>query len=114
MGVRQENRINGRIWREGNERSRELLFREAMTLSMTLSRSPRQILEEPKSPIAERHIIRSWMRRNVGEYQNETELVEGANCALKLPVNCMDDETHWVWDIAFSIFNSHNRFANKG
>ena len=110
MGVAQENRINGRLWREGNERGKELLSREAMTIS----RSPRQTLEEPKSPIAERYAIRAWMRRNAGEYQNETELVEGANCALKLPINCMDDETHWVWDIAFSIFNGHNRFANNG
>lgn len=110
MGVAQENRINGRLWREGNERGKVLRLHEAMTIS----RSPRQILEEPKSPIAEMHTVRSWMRRNVSEYQNETELVEGANCALKLPVNCMDDETHRVWDIAFSIFNSHNPFGNKG
>ena len=51
-----------------------------------------------------RQQVRSWMRRNVEDYDCSTKLAEAANVVFDLPMGAMDDETHWVWSEALSSF----------
>ena len=44
--------------------------------------------------------ILNWMYANRHEYDSATKLVEDTNIIFGLPDEWMDDETHWVWDIA--------------
>ena len=99
VSVKQENRINNRIRRSLDLANRLKHEHEAMMIP----RKPRQAVVPIVSDIATRGQIAAWMLRNVSDYSNETELVEGANCALKLPIGCMDDATHWIWDVAANI-----------
>lgn len=99
VSVKQENRINNRIRKSLDLANRLKYEREAMMVP----RKPRQVLASIVSDIATRGQISAWMLRNASDYSNETELVEGANCALKLPIGCMDDATHWIWDVAVNI-----------
>jgi len=99
MSVQQDNRITNRIRKALDLSNRIRNEREAMMLP----RAPRPVLAPIVSDIATRGQIAAWMLRNVADYSNETELVEGANCVLKLPHGCMDDATHWIWDVAVNI-----------
>ena len=98
MSVKQEHRNSARLAREAKDRNACYRQREAMRLI----RSPRPpVICQAPSDVATRSNISSWMRINADQYANATELAEGANCALKLPSGCMDDETHWIWDLAY-------------
>lgn len=97
--VKQEHRNNVRIARDAKAINDYLGQREAMRLV----RKDRPVLAPLVSDIATRGQVAAWMLRNIADYTNETQLVEGANCALKLPIGCMDDETHWIWDVAVNI-----------
>ena len=95
--VKQENRWARAVketldHREDMRRQQEAAF---------MVRAPRQAPANPLNNHS-RMQVRSWMRRNASEYEGATQLAEAANCALRLPFGAMDDETHWVWDEAFS------------
>lgn len=107
MSVQQDNRITNRIRKDLDLADRLKVQREAMMLP----RKPRQVLAPIVRDTATRGQIAAWMLRNVADYANETALVEGANCALKLPTGCMDDETHWIWDVAANITDRANDLA---
>ena len=50
--------------------------------------------------------VRRWMQLHCNEYESATQLAE--NCAYYFdPENSyeswLDDETHWIWDIAIDV-----------
>lgn len=58
----------------------------------------------------------SWMRRNYQECDNATQLAE--NCAYYFdPDNSyeawLDDDTHWIWDIAAEFFMERSSDVEK-
>ena len=54
----------------------------------------------PLKPAAEKRSVIRWMRLHATEYDVATQLVEGANAALDLPKEWLDDDAHWIWDEA--------------
>lgn len=47
--------------------------------------------------------VRSWMRANFVEGFSATKLAEAAVSELSLPDSYLDDETHWIWEIALDV-----------
>lgn len=93
--VKQENR-----WRKLlHGRASEAEARNIQAEAATMQRKPRLAPVAP-APEPSRKQVRSWMRENADEYETATELAEGANAALRLPQNYLDDSEHWVWDEA--------------
>lgn len=99
MSVRQEHRYQKLVIEEGRVKTDlQRLFEAAY-----MERKPMKP-SIPPAPYSTRREVRRWMRMNIEDYENETELAEGANAALNLPDNALDDETHWIWDEAFLAF----------
>lgn len=97
MGVAQENRCKRRLIEQGNAVTDARRIIEAATMV----RKPRLPVAPPAAiTLPSRRAVRSWMRNNAAEYETATALAEGANAALDLPQNWLDDEAHWVWDEA--------------
>ena len=40
------------------------------------------------------------MQANASDYETATELAEAAAANFKLAGDPLDDETHWIWDLA--------------
>lgn len=98
MSVKQENR-----WKKYlHEKNKEIERKEHDALALAIIRPAREPLATAKSTTATKAQVRSWMRRAVDddEYDDCTSLAEGANAALELPPEAMDDPDHWVWEEA--------------
>ena len=97
MSARSEARWKARGQAENNERNALI----GMIEGTALTRKPRAAIQaSPRNH--NRAYVRQWMNANANEYESATELAEAANAALRLPVNCLDDETHWIWDEALN------------
>jgi hypothetical protein len=99
MGAAQENRYKKLVYSQSqaiNDKQREI---EAAFMD----RKPRQPVI-PIKPNANRKQVRSWMRKNIEDYDDMTALAESANAALDIADNALDDETHWIWDEAYAAF----------
>ena len=95
MGVRSEQRWVARCIREHQavtDKQREL---EALRLP----RKPRKAPLPPPALPSQRE-VRAWMRRNVEPDEGPTVLAQCAASELGLPVEWLDDGTHWIWDEA--------------
>lgn len=95
--ARKENRWRKTLYAANttlNDRQREL---EAAFMV----RAARPAPMPPPGPHTRRE-VRRWMRANAADYETATALAEAANAALRLPVEAMDDGSHWVWDEALS------------
>jgi hypothetical protein len=95
MSVRQENRYKKLIISQG----REITDRQREIEAAFMVRTPRKSIMPP-TPYACRRDVRAWMRNNAEHYETATEIVEAANIIFRLPDDCLDDETHWIWDDA--------------
>lgn len=97
MSARSEARWKKRVQAENNERDALIGMIEAAALT----RTPRAAI--PALPRNHnRAYVRQWMNANANEYTSATELAEAANAALRLPADCLDDETHWIWEEALN------------
>lgn len=97
MSVQSEQRWKRRGQRENNEQA----ALAGMIAGLGLPRSPRVVVATTTRNHT-RAYVRQWMTAHAAEYDGGcTSLAEGANAALRLPVDCLDDETHWIWDEAF-------------
>lgn len=96
MGVAHEDRIKHMT--QGANDEADKLRREIEAAFMP--RPARLQVVPVQNVVASRRQVRSWMRRNVHDYENATFLAEAANVEFELPGNGLDDETHWVWDEA--------------
>lgn len=101
MPVGTYNRFSSNIRRANDEISSI----ERQKESMRMVRGDRKEVVVEKG--IERHHVRKWMRDNVADYDNETELVEGLMCSMNIPEKWLKDETHWIWDIAVSVVRCH-------
>lgn len=99
MGAAAESRWRRLIRKESDDRNRVLRELEAAHMDRSSFRAP----AAPARQLAPtKAIVRRWMDANRDEYETATQLVEAANAALPLPAEFLDDETHWVWDLAIS------------
>ena len=96
MSVQSEQRWKRRGQRENNEQA----ALAGMVAGLGLPRSPRVAAAATTTRNHTRAYVRQWMAAHAAEYDGCTALAEGANAALRLPVDCLDDETHWIWDEA--------------
>ena len=96
MSAAAEARWKQKIQRESNERNR--LLREVEAAHM--QRGPRMPVQPPKSTTATKAQVRRFMRLHASEYETATALAEAANCEFELPGDGLDDQAHWVWDMA--------------
>lgn len=102
--ARKENR-----WKRTVQQSNDAISDRAREIeALHMVRGPRRVSVPPK-PSATRKQVRSWMRMNASEYDNPTQLAEGANVVFDLPCGAMDDETHWVWDEALDAIEYSER-----
>jgi len=104
MSVKQEHRYQKLVIAQG----RDTTDRQREIEAAFMVRGSRPAAKPPSSSHTRRQ-ARSWMRRNVEEFETATELAEAANVALRLPPGAMDDETHWVWEEAFAAFEWASR-----
>ena len=96
MSVQSEQRWKRRGQRENNEQA----ALAGMVAGLGLPRSPR-VAATTATRNHTRAYVRQWMAANAAEYgDGYTALAEAANAALRLPEDCLDDETHWIWDEA--------------
>jgi len=96
MSARKEARWKAQGQAKNNQHNALM----GMLEGLALTRTPRTPL--PASPRSHnRAYVRRWMHVNANEYDSATELAEAANVALRLPADCLDDETHWIWEEAF-------------
>ena len=95
MSVQSEQRWKRRGQRENNEQA----ALAGMVAGLGLPRSPR-VVAAATTRNHTRAYVRQWMAAHAAEYDGCTALAEGANAALRLPADCLDDETHWIWDEA--------------
>lgn len=103
MSARSEARWKQRIQTENNKQNALL----GMIEGMALSRSPRAITPTATQSIGKVQ-VRRWMNAIAKECETMTELVEAANIALDLPSAWLDDETHWIWEIAYQTMEVKN------
>ena len=98
--VRKENKWRKTIQEHNNRRHDLRREMEAAFMERKTVPAPQ------KSPQlgATRRQVRRWMRDNAVDYEGMTQLVEAANCTLRLPDGALDDDTHWVWDEAFEAY----------
>lgn len=97
MSARSEQRWKSRGQAENNQRNAVL----GMIEGMRLPRAARKAALPP-SLNPSRARVRGWMLANAADYETMTGLAEAASAAFRLPENCLDDETHWIWDEALS------------
>ena len=57
----------------------------------------------------DKKLVRAWMVAFVGRFETATQMAETAVDVLLLPEDWLDDETHWVWDVAADVFANANR-----
>lgn len=96
MSVQSEQRWKRRGQRENNEQA----ALAGMIAGLGLHRSPR-VAAATTTRNHTRAYVRQWMAAHAAEYgDGYTALAEGANASLRLPEDCLDDETHWIWDEA--------------
>lgn len=66
-----------------------------------------RVLNMPKVPAIDREVARriwNWMLRNAERYDNATNLAEAAaHEADGDHDDWLDDDTHWIWDLAAEI-----------
>ena len=95
MSVAMENRWKRRLQDENNAANNLLRNIEAAHM-------PRKQREEVAAPIPNpsRREVSRWMKIHAHEYEGATQLAEAANAAMDLPLDWLDDESHWIWDEA--------------
>ena len=98
MSVRAENR-----WKAKN--LAEFHAATAAQRQTEVLREPRPVrhpIPKLSSTTSTKGAVRRWMRLHASEYETATELAEGCNIALDLPMEYLDDPGHWVWDLALT------------
>jgi hypothetical protein len=97
--VRKENRWKATLQAEND--ARDKIRRELEALS--ISRKPRVAVNNV-SNLPTKSSVKKWMRDNASEYGSATELAEGANAEFDMPIEWLDDESHWVWELAEAFY----------
>lgn len=67
--------------------------------ALRLPRKPRKVPPPPPA-LPSRREVRAWMRLNVDIDEGPTILAQSAASELGLPVEWLDDNTHWIWSEA--------------
>ena len=101
MGVRSEQR-----WvRRCIEQHREVSDAARQAEALGMQRAPRKPVITPP-PLPTRREVKRWMLLNADCDDVSTTLAESAAAALDLPEAWLDDETHWLWDVALEAWEA--------
>ena len=95
MGVAHENRYKQRVW-SANDESGD---RKAQRDILKIVREPRKLVHSPE-PLPTKQQVKKWMIQNADEYETATGLAEAANIEFDMPESWLDDELHWIWELA--------------
>lgn len=101
MSVRKETRDRCLFRRQADMAQEPLRLRDLLCRAAELEQNPRRPLPPREGHRGQsKAAVRRWMRLNADQYETATALVEGCNAALALPQAWLDDDGHWVWEIA--------------
>ena len=103
MSARSEARWKTKGQSENNQRYALM----GMMEGLVLTRKTRDIIVPPLRNHSKAY-VRQWMVVNADDYDNGTQIAEAANIALNLPDAWMDDETHWIWEMALEAMEMKN------
>ena len=93
--VRKENRYRQQLW-TGNDEAGD---RRAQRNALKIVREPRKSVHAPE-PLPTKRAVKKWMIANADEYDTATQLAEAANIEFDMPESWLDDELHWIWELA--------------
>lgn len=96
MTVAAENRWRRRLRKENDDAG---LLRGQMEVVGRPSVA-RPAIQLAPSGAPSRAQVSRWMRLHADEYETATALVEGANAEFDIPASWLDDDSHWIWDVA--------------
>jgi hypothetical protein len=94
MGAAHEGRVSRMIRRQADAAAEAAVVRD----TLRLPRSPRKAVKTPSCAGPSRAAVRRMMRAMAAECETATHLVE--SCASDVPEAWLDDETHWIWEMA--------------
>lgn len=95
MGVASEHRWVRRCIEQHQRVTDRQREREALMLPRKARKAP-----PPAPALPGRREVRRWMRLNVDAGEGPTILAQCAASEMGLPVEWLDDMTHWIWDEA--------------
>ena len=95
MGAGSEKRYMQMVRRQSEEDERERHLRACLRADRTERQPP-----QPQPRTASKRQVRRWMDANAEEYDGPTQLAEAAACEYPEAADWLDDETHWIWDLA--------------
>lgn len=99
MGVAAEQRWIRRCIEQNQKATDDARLRERLRMP----KHPRKPVPNPQA-LPTRREVKAWMLRNADDCDEGcTRLVEAAAAGLDLPEQWLDDETHWLWDVAFEV-----------
>lgn len=100
MSARKEYRDRLHFRRQGDVANRNAIAIDLFRRAVEIKLKPRLPAPEQQHRNPSKATVRRWMRLNASGYETATELAEGCNAALDLPHEWLDDDGHWVWEIA--------------
>ena len=102
MGAGAEKRYLQMVLRQSQEEERIDHIRACLRsgrAEMQASTPPRAA-----SKRTSKAAVRRWMVANAEEYEGATQLAEAAVCEYPELASSLDEETHWLWDIAADCY----------
>ena len=102
MGAGSEKRYLQMVLRNSRDEEREEHLRACLRSGRTMQAStppPRAA-----SKTASKAAVRRWMIANAEGYAGPTQLAEAAACEYPELAVFLDEETHWVWDVAADCY----------
>ena len=103
MSARSEHRYIANSLLKARRHNQLIADRESLRIDRRSSVQCDSRLPPPPSKAK----VRQWMRANSCECETATELAEGAAAAFDFDgSDPLEDETHWIWDLAFNVFSA--------
>jgi hypothetical protein len=96
MSAKHENRYKQNSMATLRERNQRIAEIE----SLSLQRHSNSFHAAKLAQLANTRNVRAWMQANSSDYETATQLAEAAAANFKFAGDPLDDETHWIWDLA--------------
>jgi hypothetical protein len=96
MTARSENRYKQNSMASLSERNQKIAEIE----SLSLRRHPNPAHAAKLAKPTNMRSVKIWMQANASDCETATQLAEAAAANFKFASDPLDDETHWIWDLA--------------